>query len=54
VVIGETHPETREGFLRIAESGPLPSFADREAKLTGFKSDIKGITFDLSGKKHQL
>ena len=53
VVIGETHTETKEVFLKIARERSAPIFfADRELKLSGFKSDIKGITFSLHNKKY--
>jgi len=53
VVIGETHPETKDVFIKQAKANnALISFADKELKLSDFKSDIKGIYFNLNKKKY--
>ncbi|MCW3127972.1 MAG: Bifunctional protein FolC [Bacteroidetes bacterium] len=53
VVIGETHPETREVFIKQATKQHSPmTFADKEIKLSSFKSDIKGISFVLDKKQY--
>ena len=53
IVIGETHPETKEVFVKHALTNHAPiSFADKELKLSDFKSDIKGIHFILTKKQY--
>jgi dihydrofolate synthase/folylpolyglutamate synthase len=54
VVIGETQSETREVFTRTALNISAPiHFADKETKLTDFKSDIKGTSFSLNKKTYR-
>jgi dihydrofolate synthase/folylpolyglutamate synthase len=53
VVIGETHPETKEVFIKQATKIKAPiTFADKEIKLANFKSEIKGISFTLDKKQY--
>lgn len=53
VVIGETHPETKEVFTKQAKANNASiSFADKELKLSDFRSDIKGIYFTLNKKNY--
>jgi dihydrofolate synthase/folylpolyglutamate synthase len=53
VVIGEAQPETMPVFIKqaLANNAPIV-FADKELKLTNFKSDIKGISFFLDKKQY--
>jgi dihydrofolate synthase/folylpolyglutamate synthase len=54
VVIGETHAETKDVFIKKALANKSQiTFADKELKLSDFKSDIKGISFTLYKKKYQ-
>lgn len=54
VVIGETHPETREVFLRTAEKNKAPiSFADKTIRLSDFRTDVTGVSFTASGKAYR-
>ena len=53
IVIGETHSETKAVFIKQAISNYAPiSFADKELKLSDFKSDIKGIHFILNKRQY--
>jgi dihydrofolate synthase/folylpolyglutamate synthase len=53
VVIGETHTETKDVFIKQALKNKAPiAFADKDLKLLNFKSDIKGISFSLDQKKY--
>lgn len=53
VVIGETHPETKEVFIKkAAKTKASIVFADKEIMLANFKSDIKGISFTLDKKAY--
>jgi dihydrofolate synthase/folylpolyglutamate synthase len=53
VVIGETHPETKEVFIRQALANKaLITFADKDLKLIHFKNVINGSTFLLNTKKY--
>jgi len=54
VVIGETHPETKDVFIKQAlKNKAAISFADKEIKLIDFKSDVKGISFTLNKKQYR-
>ena len=54
IVIGETQAETKDVFTSRALKLSAPiHFADKETKLTGFKSDIKGISFSLDKKSYR-
>jgi dihydrofolate synthase/folylpolyglutamate synthase len=53
VVIGETHRETKDVFIKQAEKiGARITFADKVVKLTDFKSDITGISFTIDKKEY--
>ena len=53
VVIGETHAETKDVFIKQASAVKAPiTFADKALKLVNFKSDIKGISFSLDKKQY--
>ncbi|MBS1623068.1 MAG: bifunctional folylpolyglutamate synthase/dihydrofolate synthase [Bacteroidetes bacterium] len=54
VVIGETHPDTKEVFIRTAEKNKAPlTFADKTVRLSNFKNDITGISFDVGSKSYK-
>ena len=53
VVIGETHAETKDVFIKQAfKTKANIAFADKEQKLSDFKSDVKGISFTLNKKQY--
>jgi dihydrofolate synthase/folylpolyglutamate synthase len=53
VIIGESHPETKNVFIDKAMSHLAAiTFADRNLKITNFKSNIKGCQFTLRNKHY--
>lgn len=54
VVIGETHPDTKNVFIKQAAANTSPiTFADQSLRVVDFKSDIKGISFSLNKKQYR-
>ncbi len=54
VVIGETHAETKDVFLSIADKNKAPiTFADKKIRLSDFKTEAAGSTFSAGGKAYK-
>lgn len=54
VVIGESHPKTKDVFIKQARANNTPiAFADKGIKIVNFKSDIKGTCFTLNKKQYR-
>lgn len=54
VVIGETHPETKDVFVKLAEKNNAPiTFADKKIRLSDFKNEATGISFTLCNKAYK-
>ena len=53
VVIGETHTETKDVFVKQATALHSPiTFADKALKLSNFTSTMKGLSFSLDKKQY--
>ncbi|MBS1617001.1 MAG: bifunctional folylpolyglutamate synthase/dihydrofolate synthase [Bacteroidetes bacterium] len=54
VVIGETHADTKEVFVRTAEKNAAPiTFADKKIRLSDFKTEATGSSFSAGGKVYK-
>ncbi|MBS1594336.1 MAG: bifunctional folylpolyglutamate synthase/dihydrofolate synthase [Bacteroidetes bacterium] len=54
VVIGETHPETKDVFISTADKNNAPiTFADKKIRLSDFKTEATGSVFSVGGKTYK-
>ncbi len=54
VVIGETHAETKDVFVSVADKNKAPiTFADKKIRLSDFKTAATGSSFSAGGKAYK-
>lgn len=54
VVIGETHPETKDVFIKAAEKNNAPiHFADKLIRLSEFNNNVTSISFRIGNKAYK-